>query len=221
MRKRFHSYAIGGVGLAVGAVVAVAADEPPATTTRPTTTAAATTVPAVRQDPVPPPPVAGTKPPATAPTSMPVVAAPPVPPPAVATQPPIDPRALYGWAYAAGLHVHEHMAEDGRPAGDQTLIMQAFLDGLAAKNPTYTKDELRAAAAEAESYLQMQRAKRAYADDPKFRRDADENAAQGRALLDRAAREAGVQVRPDAVQVQVVEPAEGPGRPGRGATPRR
>ncbi len=228
MRNRIHRYAVGGIGLAAATAVALAASgllpgkarsEP----TRPAATVPAT-VPApvpVRRDPVPPPPVGVAKPPATGPTSVPVavvtpaavppLAVPPVAPGAVVPpQPPLDPKALYGWAYSAGLGVHERMTADGRPAGDQADVMRAFLDGLAGKTPAYSREELRAAAAGAESYLRLQKAKRAYADDPGFRREANEAADRGRAILDRTAKEAGVEVRPDAVQVQVVEPAKDP-----------
>ena len=191
-------------------------------TTGPSTTSttnAAKTKPAapdvVKHEPVAPPPapaapVAAVQPAATthAPTTQPV--APPPPIPAAATQPgPIDDRAAYGIGYSAGKRIHDRLSEDGRTA-DDLVVMKGFIDGLSDRDPAYPRAEVLEAFAEFQAYAQQRRAEKLYADNPSFRKQADENLQKSRALLDQNAEMAGVDVRPDGVQVQTL--AEGNGR---------
>jgi FKBP-type peptidyl-prolyl cis-trans isomerase FklB len=63
--------------------------------------------------------------------------------------------------------------------------------------------------AEFQAYTQQRRAEKQYADNPTFRKQADDNQQKSRALLDQNAEMAGVEVRPDGVQVQILAPGGG------------
>jgi FKBP-type peptidyl-prolyl cis-trans isomerase len=150
--------------------------------------------------PPPPPPVAVVPPPiARAPVTQPVI-----PPPVVATtQPgPIDDRAAYAMGYAAGRRILDRLKEDGRTA-DDLVVMKGLIDGLGDRGPAYSPAELAAAVRELEAYSLQQHAEKMYADNPQFRKIADENLQKSRAVLDQNAEMAGVTVRPDGVQMQV------------------
>jgi FKBP-type peptidyl-prolyl cis-trans isomerase len=183
-------------------------------TTRVAATQPATTHPVMpeRHEPVAPPP-----PPSAA--SVPVVqpvttraAAPHPPAPAVpmaTTQPgPIDDRVAYGIAYAAGRRIHDRLQEDGRTA-DELQMMKGFIDGLSDHDPAYPRQDVQAAFAEFQAYTLQQQAEKMYANNPAFRKVADENLQKSRAILDQNAEMAGVEVRPDGVQMQVLTPGSG------------
>jgi FKBP-type peptidyl-prolyl cis-trans isomerase len=187
----------------------------------PSTTRVAATQPAAtravipeRHEPVapPPPPVA-----ASVPVVQPVTtraATPPHPPappvvPVATTQPgPIDDKVAYGIAYAAGRRIHDRLQEDGRTA-DELQMMKGFIDGLSDHDPAYQRQEVQAAFAEFQAYTLQQQSEKQYANNPSFRKLADENLQKSRAVLDQNAEMAGVEVRPDGVQMQVLTPGNG------------
>ena len=167
----------------------------------------------VRHEPVIPPPLPVTRP-ATAPAVEPARVA--VRPPPAATAPagvaPLvvpDPVA-YGAGYAAGRRVRQRLSEDGLTF-DQLTVVQGVIDALADKDAKYAAADTRAAVEQVAAAVLQRRAERRAADDPAFRRLADDNAAHSAAVLAENARRVGVRIQPDGVQVQVVH--GGTGRP--------
>jgi FKBP-type peptidyl-prolyl cis-trans isomerase len=165
-------------------------------------------------EPVPPPP-----PPSTPPVVQPIAAVttakspatqPAEPPPVIAaTQPgPIDERVAYAIGYSAGRRIHDRLDQDGRTA-DPLLVLKGLIDGLGDRDPAYPRQDVQAAFAEFQAYTLQRRAEKMYADNPAFRKRADENLKKSRAILDQNAEIAGVEVRPDGVQVQLLAPGEG------------
>jgi FKBP-type peptidyl-prolyl cis-trans isomerase len=144
---------------------------------------------------------------ARVPATQPAVA--PSPPQVATTQPgPIDDRVAYAIGYAAGRRIHDQLTEDGRSA-DDLMEVKGYIDGLAGRDPAYPKAEALEQLAEFEAYNQQRRAEKLYADNPSFRKHADENLQKSRALLDQNAEMAGVEVRTDGVQVQVLSAGNG------------
>jgi FKBP-type peptidyl-prolyl cis-trans isomerase len=178
-----------------------------------TTKASPVTQPVVvKHEPVGPPPLV-TPAPTTQPVTEPVVARQPTPtpPPPVppATQPgPVDDRVAYAIGYSAGRRIHDRLTEDGRTAND-LMVMRGVLDGLSDRDPAFAKSDVLDAFAEFQAYTQQRRAEKLYADNPSFRKHADENLQKSRALLDQNAEMAGVEVRPDGVQCQLTTPGTG------------
>jgi FKBP-type peptidyl-prolyl cis-trans isomerase len=140
-------------------------------------------------------------------TTQPAISPPsPMPP---ATQPgPVDDRVAYAIGYSAGRRIHDRLNEDGRTAND-LVVMRGLLDGLSDRDPAYARQEVLDAYAEFQAYTQQRRAEKLYADNPSFRKHADENLQKSRALLDQNAEMAGVEVRPEGVQVQTIAPGNG------------
>lgn len=161
----------------------------------------------------PPPIVAPAPPPATTATHAPRTQPAPTPPQVVIVKPttqpgPIDEKVAYAIGYAAGRRTRERLEEDGRTV-DDVMVMRGILDGLDGRDPTFSPQEVRAALAEALAYTQQRRAEKQYADNPSFRKTADENLQKSRALLDQNAEMAQVEVQPDGVQVQEITPGTG------------
>ena len=208
----------------------ISASASPATkpgTTIPSTTKIASTIPAAppaasqpvveKHEPVAPPPPPVPRPApivepvavAHAPTTQPA-AAPPPPPVVAATQPgPIDPRVAYAIGFSAGRRISDRLSEDGRTA-DDLMVIKGVIDGLGNHDPAYSPAEVLEALAEFQAYTQQRRAEKLYADNPSFRKHADENLQKSRAMLDQNAEMAGVDVQPDGVQIQIL--AAGGGR---------
>jgi FKBP-type peptidyl-prolyl cis-trans isomerase len=161
-----------------------------------------------RHEPVAPPPppvVLPTAPVAT--TKIPTTQ--PAPPVVATTQPgPIDDRVAYGIGYSAGRRIHDRLEEDGRTA-DDLLVLKGLIDGLGDRDPAYPRQDVQAAFEEFQAYTLQRRAEKMYADNPAFRKRADENLKKSRAILDQNAEMAGVEVRPDGVQVQILSPGTG------------
>jgi FKBP-type peptidyl-prolyl cis-trans isomerase len=127
----------------------------------------------------------------------------------VTTQPgPIDERVAYAIGYSAGRRIHDRLQEDGRTA-DDLLVMKGLIDGLGDRDPAYPRQDVQAAFAEFQAYTSQRRAEKMYADNPAFRKKADENLKKSRAILDQNAEMAGVEIRPDGVQVQMLAPGTG------------
>jgi FKBP-type peptidyl-prolyl cis-trans isomerase len=119
-----------------------------------------------------------------------------------ATQPgPIDERVAYAIGLSAGRRISDRLSEDGRSA-DQLLIIKGVIDGLSNRDPAYPRADVLEALAEFQAYTQQRRAEKLYADNPSFRKHADENLQKSRALLDQNAEMAGVDVQADGVQIQ-------------------
>jgi FKBP-type peptidyl-prolyl cis-trans isomerase len=126
-----------------------------------------------------------------------------------ATQPgPVDDRVAYAIGYSAGRRIHDRLTEDGRSAND-LMVMRGVLDGLSDRDPAFAKSDVMDAFAEFQAYTQQRRAEKLYAENPSFRKHADENQQKSRALLDQNAEMAGVEVRPDGVQVQLLAAGNG------------
>jgi FKBP-type peptidyl-prolyl cis-trans isomerase len=213
-------------GLAISAAPATAPTTKPATKPAMPMIPAPATRPVVTTRPVPAPapekhepvglpplptvpaaPVAVTHP-VTQPAGQPVVPpiAQPVPPPApvvrATTQPgPIDDKVMYLFGYAAGKRLHDQLEADGR-AGDNLADFKGYIDGLSGHDPAYSRQDMEAAFADYLAYTQQRRAEKLYADNPSFRKRADENLQKSRALLDQNAEMAQVDTRPDGVQMQ-------------------
>jgi FKBP-type peptidyl-prolyl cis-trans isomerase len=171
----------------------------------------------VKHEPVAPPPppapipapvvdpVATTHPPTTQPSNTP---APVVTPARIApaTQPgPIDDRVAYAIGLSAGRRIADRLSEDGRSA-DELLVIKGVIDGLSNRDPAYPRAEVLEALAEFQAYTQQRRAEKLYADNPSFRKNADDNLQKSRALLDQNAEMAGVEVQPDGVQILALTP---------------
>jgi FKBP-type peptidyl-prolyl cis-trans isomerase len=125
------------------------------------------------------------------------------------TQPgPIDDKVGYGIGYAAGRRIHDRLEEDGRTA-DQLQILRGVIDGLADRDPAYNPQDVQAAFTDFQAYTLQRRAEKMYAENPAFRKRADENLQKSHAILDQNAEMAGVDVRPDGVQVQVLTAGNG------------
>ena len=86
-------------------------------------------------------------------------------------------------------------------------MIRGMIDGLEDRDPAYNPQDVEAAFAEFQAYTSQRRAEKMYADNPAFRKKADENLKKSRAILDQNAEMAGVEIRPDGVQVQVRHPA--------------
>ena len=173
---------------------------PPPPASRPTTTATAAVVPPPHPPSPPPPTTAPASPPASQPAvSVAATAATPIP----------DPVAY--WAgHVAGRRIRERLAEDGR-GFDDLMVLRGMIDGLSDHEPAYRRAEVQAAADQLQSNVLQRRAERRVADDPSFRRLADDNAVRSRELLAGNAKLVGVRTLPDGVQVRVLH--DGTGRP--------
>jgi FKBP-type peptidyl-prolyl cis-trans isomerase len=134
----------------------------------------------------------------------------PAPPiPVAATQPgPVDDRVAYGVGYSVGRRIHDRLEEDDRTA-DDLQVLKGFIDGLAARDPAYPPKDVQQAFAELQAYTLQHRAERMYADNPAFRKRADENLQKSRAILDQNAEIAGVEVLADGVQTNIIAPGTG------------
>ncbi len=181
----------------------------------------------VHHDPVLPPPLA---PPASQPTTAtappppkPAVVAPPplpkpVPPPASQPAPPITttaplpiPDPVSYWAgLVAGRRIRARLAEDGR-GFDDMVVLKGVIDGLADGNPAYPRADVQAAVDQLQANVLQRRAEKRAAEEPAFRRLADDNAQRTRDLLAQNAKLPDVRVRPDGVQVRTLH--DGTGRP--------
>jgi len=187
-----------------------AANGPGTRSTAPSTRPVATTAPVQpapeKHEPValPPLPTAPVTPVVHA-TTQPV--APPLAPVTNATtQPgPIDEEVAYAIGYSAARRIHDRLEEDGRSA-DELLVLKGMIDGLDGHDPAYPRQEVAAKFAEFQAYTQQRRAEKLYADNPSFRKHADDNLQKSRALLNQNAEMAQVEVRPDGVQVQELAP---------------
>ena len=124
--------------------------------------------------------------------------------PAATTQPgPIDDRVAYAIGYSAGRRSHDRVHDDGRTAND-LLVLKGFIDGLDDHDPAYPRQEVQTAFGEFQLYTQQHRAEKLYAENPAFRKRADDDQQKSRQLLDQNAEIAGVEVRPDGVQQQLL-----------------
>ncbi len=219
--------------LAPGSAPGVAAAVPPPAS-RPTTQPAPAGV--GRQghhDPVLPPPLPPVGPPPASQPATAAVVVPPVPKPqpatAPATQPAVAPPApavtvtpavpvpdpvAYWAGLAAGRRVRQRLAEDGR-GFDDLAVLKGFIDGLADHETAYPRADVQAAADQLQANVLQRRAERRSADEPAFRRLADDDQQRSRDLLAVNAKLVGVRVRPDGVQVRVLR--DGTGRPVAGA----
>ncbi len=165
-----------------------------------------------KHEPVAPPPampapIADATPSAHPPTTQPT--APTTPALVAATQPgPIDDRVAYAIGYSAGRRIHDRLSQDGRSA-DDLQVMKGVIDGLSDRDPAYPREAVLEAFADFQAYTQQRRAEKLYADNPSFRKHADENLQKSRALLNQNAEMAGVEVEPDGVQMQVLSPGNG------------
>lgn len=191
-----------------------ASDRSPATTNSATTTAATTksVAPAPppiadKHEPVAPPPLPSSVP---EPPVHPVKTQPATPPmPVAATQPgPIDDRLAYTLGFAAARRLRDQLSEDDRKA-DPMQVLRGMMDGISDHDPAYPQAGVQQEFAEFQAYNQQRRAEKLYADNPSFRKQADDNLKKSRALLDQNAEMAGVDVRPDGVQIQVLAPGNG------------
>jgi FKBP-type peptidyl-prolyl cis-trans isomerase len=201
------------IGAAMLVGLGSCAANPPASTQLTTQPVASHPVEIQKHEPVAPPPppvvvplasVAST----TAPATQPAVPQPPMPMMATTQPGPIDERVAYAIGYSAGRRIHDRLEEDGRTA-DDLLVLKGLIDGLGDKDPAYRRQDVQAAYAEFEAYTLQRRAEKMYADNPAFRKRADENLKKSQAILDQNAEMAGVEVRSDGVQVQMLAPGTG------------
>ena len=202
------------IGAALLCGMGVSAVNPPTTTKPATQPVASRPVEVEKHEPVapPPPPVVTTAAPVTtvkAAATQPVLSQPAMPMPVASTQPgPIDDRVAYAIGYSAGRRIHDRLEEDGRTA-DDLLVLKGVIDGLGDRDPAYPRQDVEAAFAEFQAYTLQRRAEKMYADNPAFRKRADENMKKSQAILDQNAEMAGVEVLPDGVQVQTLTPGTG------------
>lgn len=116
------------------------------------------------------------------------------------------------FAYAAGLGIgrrlRDMMREDGLSA-DHDLILRGVRDGLESRPTPYPEDEMEQAVSRIEAAVRQRRAEKQYAEDPNFRKMADENLQNSRDALARAASMYGVQTLPSGLLVQVLKPGDG------------
>jgi FKBP-type peptidyl-prolyl cis-trans isomerase len=126
-----------------------------------------------------------------------------------ATQPgPIDDRVAYAIGFSAGRRIADLVSEDGRTA-DELLVLKGVIDGIKNRDPAYPRAEVLEALAQFQAYTQQRRAEKLYADNPSFRKNADDNLKKSRAVLDQNAEMAGVDVQGDGVQIQTLAPGTG------------
>jgi FKBP-type peptidyl-prolyl cis-trans isomerase len=217
MRERLLQTLLGFGCVALLAATAGVPTSAPTTqpSTRPTTApiVVPTPAPAVeKHQPVPPPPLPASAPPApeSAPVVVPAVTSRPAPVVvAPTTQPgPIPDQVAYGMGYAAGARIRARLIEDGRPADDME-ILSGVIAGLGNHDPAFSRDEIQARFAEFQAYSLQRRAEKQYADDPGFRKLADDNMQRSRALMAQNAELANVQVLADGVQREVIKPGTG------------
>jgi FKBP-type peptidyl-prolyl cis-trans isomerase FklB len=212
--------------LSLGCAVTIAAtvEAPPspertptsAPTTQPTTAPVTVAPPAPvvpeRHEPVPPPPppAAVTTAPEPAPTAPSInKPAPPVVVVTATTQPgPIADPVAYAMGYAAGARIRARLSEAGRPA-DNLQILGGVIAGLGDHDPGFPREEMQAKFAEFQAYSLQLDAEKQYADDPAFRKRADDNLQKSRALIAQNAEMANVSVLPDGVQRTILKPGTG------------
>jgi FKBP-type peptidyl-prolyl cis-trans isomerase len=167
-----------------------------------------------RPVPPPPPPQLGTA------TPEPVQRAKPIPttqpatiPTAVitpTTQPgPIDEKVAYAIGYSVGRRIHARLSEDGRDANN-LQVLNGILAGMDGREPVYPREDIQAAFAQFQAYTLQRRAEKQYADDPAFRKLADENLQISHALMAQNAEMVNVESRPDGVQVLLLKAGAGP-----------
>ena len=174
---------------------------PTVPTSQPATVAVVTT-PATAAAPKPPPVV---PPPAVPPSSQ------PAPPTQAGTPPvPVPDSVAYWVGWQAGGRIRQRMAEDGT-GFEETQVVKGLIDGLAGSDPAVNRSDVQAAFDLVEANVRQRRAERRAADDPAFRRLADDNEQHSRDLLAENARMPGVRQLGDGVQVQPVH--DGAGRP--------
>ena len=211
------------IGLATTAVAATTALAASPATSRPTTQPAPVELtPATppsprrgRREPVLPPPLPtqtattatapSTPRPATAPTTAPATQ-----PVTVTPAVPIPDPVAYWAGLVAGHRIRERLAEDGR-GFDDLVVLKGFIDGLSDHDPAFARADVQAAADQVQANVLQRRAEKRCADDPAFRRLADDNQQRSRDLLAENAKLAGVRALPDGVQVRVLH--DGTGRP--------
>jgi FKBP-type peptidyl-prolyl cis-trans isomerase FklB len=177
---------------------------PPANASQPAATTAA--MPTV---PVHPPP-----PPATAPVPPPPATQPAPPAPAALTgTPPVPiPDAVAYWAgLQAGRELRERLADDGS-GFDEGSVIKGLIDGLSNREPAVDRFTAQALLDQLEANVLQRRAEKRAADDPAFRRLADDNGGASAAVLAENAKRVGVRVLPDGVQLEPLR-AAGTGRP--------
>ncbi len=117
------------------------------------------------------------------------------------------------YAYAAGVDIgrrlKDAMQEDGLKA-DHDLILRGVDDGLNAKPTRYPEEEMETAISQVEAVVRERRAKKQYAEDPSFRKMADENLRNSREALALAAKMDGVETLPNGLLRQVLKSGDGP-----------
>jgi FKBP-type peptidyl-prolyl cis-trans isomerase FklB len=214
MRERwiqFSAAVLCGMGACAANLPSSAPSTKPVITTQQATTAATVVV---KHEPVAPPPPPPSTPPVVQPVK-PVVttqspATQPAPPPIVAaTQPgPVDDKVAYGVGYSVGRRIHDRLDEDGRTADDLQVI-KGFIDGLGDRDPAFSRKDVQAVFAEFQAETLQRRAEKMYADNPAFRKRADENLQKSRAILDQNAEMSGVEVLADGVQIETITPGTG------------
>ena len=116
----------------------------------------------------------------------------------------------YGISHAAGRRIHDRLKEDGRTA-DPLKIIRGMMDGpLEDKDPALQPAGSGSCIQGFPGILRCSVARRRTTPTiPAFRKQADDNLQKSRAILDQNAEMAGVEVRPDGVQVQVLSPGNG------------
>jgi len=114
----------------------------------------------------------------------------------------------YAIGFSAGRRIADRLSEDGR-AADQLQVIKGIIDGVSGRDPAYPRAEVLEELAEFQAYTQQRRAEKLYADNPTIRKNADDNLQKSRALLDQNAEMAGVEVQPDGVQIQILQPGTG------------
>ena len=123
---------------------------------------------------------------------------------------PIPDPVAYWAGLVAGRRIRERLAEDGRGL-DDLVVLKGVIDGLADHDPAYPRADVQAAVDELQANVLQRRAEKRAADDPAFRRLADDEATRSRDLLAENAKLAGVRTLPDGVEVRVLH--DGTGRP--------
>jgi FKBP-type peptidyl-prolyl cis-trans isomerase len=172
----------------------------------------------------PPPASQPTTTSATEPTKPPAVPPPaPAPSPKVAppaSQPapaisataalPIPDPVAYWAGLTAGRRIRARLMEDGR-GFDDTVVLKGVIDGLTDRDPAYPRAAVQAAVDQLQANVLERRAEKRAADDPAFRRLAEDNGQHTRDLLAENAKLPDVKIRPDGVQVRILH--DGTGRP--------
>jgi FKBP-type peptidyl-prolyl cis-trans isomerase FklB len=161
--------------------------------------------PLTRPDPVPLPRTE----PAVAPTTQ---STPVVTPPAAAPPPSqpevIDDRVKYWMAYMKGKQLREALQQGGASPDDLNII-RGVLDGLQGHDPAYSRQEIEDQIARMLSMDAQKKAGQKYADDPSFRKLADENMKKSRDTIEQYAQMDGTETRGDGVLVRVLDPGNG------------